>query len=306
MFIALVACIAFLMGTAVAARIVERRARTLSARRDQDLERVRSLETALASARVGTYTFERDSKRTFCSKTFSELIGFADGRTELSVDDWSHVVHPADRGEMEKTAREAIGECRPHSHDYRACLPNGDIRWLRSYGRPVADASGAVRAVHATVLDITALKKAQLESIQRDERMREISGAAAFSAWELDLETGTYTIERTPTAVPHDFAPDMNPRRVFTQSVDEVVAALHPDDRQALLDLYQRIRSDDVKYELELRWRHDDGTYHRMAAHGRVISHPVTGKRCVRGVTEDMQLHREAEEQLRITDARLL
>jgi PAS domain S-box-containing protein len=87
----------------------------------------------------------------------------------------------------------------------------------------------------------------------------------------------------------------------ITVPMDYVISLLHPDDRQALRDLVDRLRIDDVEYEIENRIMRKDGTYRWTAARGMVIRDPETGKRIVRGVTQDAHNQTEARRQRAIS-----
>jgi PAS domain S-box-containing protein len=319
MFSVLTYCVTALLAAAVASWFTNRRIRALIVAREHCAERVLSVaestssSASLAGAResepvpggeqnadgvlnlrvieaanAGTMIFDIASKRATCSKTCVELLGLSGGRAELSMDALVRFVHPADHMEMSKKIGKAISKSEAYSHEYRILPPSGAVRWLCCYGQPVVDDSGNVCAIHALVIDVTRFKNLELESRERAQ----VSGA--FVTWVLDLEAGTYTVPQ-PMTVPGKEGTHL------TVPTEYVINLLHPDDRQVLRDLLERLRTEDVEYELENRIMHANGTYRWVSARGLVVRDPATGKRIVRGVTHDAHSQTEARRQRAIS-----
>ena len=153
---------------------------------------------------------------------------------------------------------------------------------------------------------IAALNKLEQEVRARDERLRHAARAAAFYTWELDLETGDFTVDM-PVMRAKDAAQKgtLLGNRTIIVSKEKALSVLHPDDRASMLTMLERVRKEDVPYELEARYRRADDTYEWTLAHGRVIQDPATGKRVVRGVIQNIHARKQAEMQLREAEARL-
>jgi PAS domain S-box-containing protein len=242
----------------------------------EDLARV---ATVLKAVHVEAITFELAPKHVLCSRRFMEYLGFFDGRPAVSMADFARIVHPADQEEMNRKIGRAIGKRAAFAHDFRILLPNGDIKWLRSFGQPIADESGEVTTIHVVALDITELKQTE-RSADKQKTWRRLF------TWVFDPEAGLWTLGQTDGTAPDGPTPMATSERV--------ISLVHPDDRQALRDLLTRLRTEDLDYYLENRLIQDDGSYEWVAASGRVTIDPATGKRVVRGVTQDMHTQTEA------------
>jgi two-component system sensor histidine kinase/response regulator len=161
-----------------------------------------------------------------------------------------------------------------------------------------------VRTGHAHLID--ALGKLEQEVRARDERLRDAARAAEFSTWELDLETGDSIIDmpllRATNAAQDD---GRLGNRSVVVSKEKILSLLHPDDCPSLLAMIERVRREDVPYMLEARYRRPDGTYEWTLAQGRAVTNPQTGKRVVRGIIQNIHARKQAELQLRETEARL-
>jgi PAS domain S-box-containing protein len=233
-------------------------------------------------------TFDVAEKRTFCSMELIKRLGFADGRSDLSMADLAKVMHPADHAEMNKKIGMAISRCRPYMQDYRILFLGGDTRWMRCYGKPVPDASGVVKTVQVVAIDVTDLKRLEHEASANNE-------VRGLHVWVYDPETGIYTGR-------HEKTNEELPERTVT--TDQVAAMIHPDDRHMYRDLIARLRTQDVEYYIENRFLQRDGTYHWIVARGQTSIDPATGKRLVRGSTQDMHRQTEARWQRAINGSR--
>src|SRR5687768_3050967 len=155
-----------------------------------------------------------------------------------------------------------------------------------------------LRTGHAHLL--RALSKLERDVRARDERMRHASRGAEFYTWELDLATGDFTVDR-PVLRAEAAAQDgeLLGNRTVVVSKDKALDLVHPDDRASMLAMLERVRKQDVPYVLEVRYRRPDGSYEWVMAHGRVVGDPITGRRVVRGLIQNVHARKLIELQLR-------
>ena len=68
-------------------------------------------------------------------------------------------------------------EGKEYGHTYRICKPDGNIRFIQTKGQVIFDAQQNVIGMKGAALDITDLKKTQIElealSISLEERVKE-------------------------------------------------------------------------------------------------------------------------------------
>jgi PAS domain S-box-containing protein len=86
-----------------------------------------------------------------------------------------HRIHPDDRATFDKAVEEAIREKLDFEVDFRTVLPDGSIKYLRSVGHPVFDASGELVEFVGTGMDITERRQAEKER----ERLRQVQADLA-------------------------------------------------------------------------------------------------------------------------------
>ncbi|MDX1795503.1 MAG: PAS domain S-box protein [Hydrogenovibrio sp.] len=131
-----------------------------------------------------------------------------------------------DKPQVVSKVSDAIKENRAFSVEYRLKHKNGDIRWMREYGRPIQDDEGLPLYIDGLIFDITEQKHTQELLWQNEEKFRALVESTTDWIWEVD-ENGIYTyvspqveslIGYTPDEVlgktPFDFMPDAEAERI--------------------------------------------------------------------------------------------
>ena len=238
--------------------------RDLSARRANDelAESSRRLELAVDGAKLGTWTFDIETGRTWYSDRSKAMYGLApDAEMTTSVihsaihpDHWKEVSDPYLNGfETDRTEVE-----------YRVVCPDGTTRWIYSLGAVNRDSSGVAHSVSGIHLDITDRKRAEQE---RDEARRALDLAvegAGLGLWSVDPTTGTVWHSETSRRL-WGMDPDM--------PIDAAVLKdyIHPDDWETVREPYRQGFPEDVvslEHRViwptgEVRWLHALGQAQR-------------------------------------------
>jgi len=157
--------------------------------------------------------------------------------------------------------------------------------------------------INGLVIDITALKHLELEVRARDERLRDASKAASFHAFEMDLERMEVTVDRPVIRRRREAGETLISNETYTCSIGASMEKHHPEDRHVYQAMLERIKTENVPFEVESRALDADGTYHWTLAQGRLIR-DGRGRR-VRGVIQDIHARKQTQLQLQATEARL-
>ena len=137
-------------------------------------EALRRSETYLAQAQrvahIGSWVFDTVrmepvhlSKEWFRLQDFDPKDGMPTWKQRLQR------IHPKDRERYEQAFNRAIAEKSDLDAEFRILLPHSDVRYIRSLGHPVLDASGKVRQLMGVVMDVTKSRQAEEEH----ERLRQ-------------------------------------------------------------------------------------------------------------------------------------
>ncbi|HWW28659.1 MAG TPA: response regulator [Steroidobacteraceae bacterium] len=287
-----------LLGAAIACVITWRIA-VASSRRAEEGARHESVERCLAASGTGTFVSHPAKGIMHCSHATLALLDLPPEHGAVSIDYWRTLLHPDDRDHAMSSMLEAIRLEKHFTVEYRVRLGTDRTRWLRTHGQPARTSDGE-SVVYGALLDITNVKHLELEILARDARLRDVSRAARFYMWELDLEQMEYALDR-PTPAVKTLGRASN--ETYRQSIEVARAAHHPEDRHILDQMIDRIRTQNVPYEVEARVMHPDGTYHWMLAQGKLVKE--SGPRRVRGIIQDIEVRKQAALHLRAVEARL-
>ncbi len=238
--------------------------RDLTARRANDelAESSRRLELAVEGAKLGTWTFDMETGRTWYSDRSKAMYGLPPD-AEMSTSVIRATVHPDHWKEVSDPYLHGFTQDRVEV-EYRVCCPDGSTRWIYSLGALNRDSDGVARSVSGIHLDITDRKRAEEE---RDEARRQLDLAvegAGLGLWSVDPRTGiVWHSERSRRLWGMD--PDMP---IDAATLKEYI---HPDDWALVRDPYREgFPEDMVSLEHrviwpsgEVRWLHALGQAQR-------------------------------------------
>jgi diguanylate cyclase (GGDEF)-like protein len=115
--------------------------------REIELARVtRRLNLALDVSKVGVWEMDMTTGRETWDARTNQLYGLPNDGTMRSHDHWRAAVHPDDRERAEDDFRRMIADGRYES-DYRVCLPDGSMRYVRSLGALFSEPGQADKVV---------------------------------------------------------------------------------------------------------------------------------------------------------------
>lgn len=130
------------------------------------------LRMALAAAGLGSWQWDRVSRKFNGDEDFARLFGVATGDAGVSYRAYLAKIQSEDRGRLLSQLRSVLQ--RPHtlSDDIRVERKDGEIRWLAIRGVALTDPSGRAQGLVGTCQDVTDTKR----SAKRTEQLlREVT-----------------------------------------------------------------------------------------------------------------------------------
>jgi PAS domain S-box-containing protein len=138
------------------------------AQRDEALQRLTLVSDrfaiALEAARMAVWETDMTTGRVYRSELHDQIYGYPEGLKEWTHERFMNSLHPEDRPHVQKQVDQILsGEITDYQSVFRIRWPDGQWRWIDSRARVFRDSHGKVQCVRGAILDITELKKTQLE-----------------------------------------------------------------------------------------------------------------------------------------------
>jgi serine phosphatase RsbU (regulator of sigma subunit)/anti-sigma regulatory factor (Ser/Thr protein kinase) len=124
------------------------------------------LRLALHAAQVGAWTLDLRTGEMRTAGTYGQLLcgpGTPDDFTFATFADFLRAVHPDDRAEVAGSPFAVLAQGGSFSNEVRIVWPNGEVRWLASHGRVLADELGQPVQVTGVLQDVTERRRAEEE-----------------------------------------------------------------------------------------------------------------------------------------------
>jgi two-component system sensor kinase FixL len=128
---------------------------------------------ALSVGAAGAWDWEVATNRVHWGPGVGPLFGLAEEQVDHSLDSALAAVHDEDRPLIHQQLQASAETMGPYRADFRVWLPNGQIRWLGSRGRAIADANGQAQRVIGAVFDLTEQKRQEDALAQRNAELEE-------------------------------------------------------------------------------------------------------------------------------------
>jgi PAS domain S-box-containing protein len=194
---------------------------------------------------------EAGTNRMFWSEETARIYGYTP-ETEPTPDLILQRVHPDDV-ELLKTVLEKAGQAgSDFDFEHRLLMPDGSIKHIHSLAHSIKNTDGNEESVGA-IMDITERRVAEQRHRQQEMELRQVLDFAP----QLIAVFGTHYERLYANRPALDY---------FGVTLDEWrkirhASVAHPDDEERLLSQWDRAVSSGSGFEIEVRFRRNDGVY---------------------------------------------
>ncbi len=190
-----------------------------------------------------------------------------------------------------------IEGCLPHFRLEYPCHSPTRAQWYEMTVLPLTHNGGGVVVSHA---NITERKLAEQAAETAKERLRRGQVFANVGTWEWNMVTDElYWTERIPPLFGYS-------EGELETSYDNFLAAIHPEDRDAVSAAVNACVADDVPYDIEHRVVWPDGTVRWLLERGAVVRDAGGKPLRMLGVVQDIDGRKRAETALAERERQLL
>lgn len=205
------------------------------------------MSLALEAAEVGTWTYNATTDQVEWDDTIYRIFGLTPGAFDGTFAGFLKTIHPADREELVASVEAAFQD--PNGNyglDFHIFRPDGELRRLQTRGKVNFDAPGRQRSMTGAVWDVT-------EKHHREERFLQLAAATNQMIWAMDS-----------TGLMREDCPAW--REFSGQSEEEFrgdrwLDAVHPEDRDRIVELWGPSVAERKLFETEYRLRSKCGVY---------------------------------------------
>ncbi|MCR6499157.1 EAL domain-containing protein [Shinella sp. CPCC 101442] len=260
----------------------------------------RRLDLALDAYQCGLWEADLEDGLTLWDERMHQLYGVKNTGKRINHETWRNAIHPDDREEAQRKADVTIEEGVPYMRTSRVVHPDGAVRHVQSVGKLHVEQDGRRKLV-GLAFDVTedvlitarlkeAKERSDLQNSELEQTTRRLDLALdsyQCGLWEADLDRDrTFWDPRMHQLYGLTFTNGLVTRENW-------LSAIHPDDRDAIVENVGRCIQQGLPYVHEARVMLADGEIRHVRSVGK-IHHGHGGARKLVGlafdVTEDVIL----------------
>jgi two-component system, cell cycle sensor histidine kinase and response regulator CckA len=237
------------------------------------------------------YIMDDQGRHRSWNEGVERLLGY--GKTEFLAASSADLFAPEDRaaGLPEQELAEAIAHGRSIG-DQQLVRKDGSRFWASVSTTSVHSRQGELLGFAKRLRDLSEMRRVEEELRRNQEALELAHEAAGLGTWEHDLVSG-------------ELRWDARARGLFGLAVAEDplgarwADVIHPDDLASTEELQDRALAERKPFSAEYRVLWPDGTTHWVAAVGRGVIDPATGRPLwMRGILLDITDRKQTEERL--------
>lgn len=263
-------------------------------------ESVEWLDLAIASTNMVLWELDVKSRHVRTTENASAFLGLEGVRTQWGLEQFLERVAVTDLPAVEKALDALYEHGRPMHVQHRFEHPDGSHTWVETRAQIRRDVDGRDRCTGVT-LDITQAVRAADELRQSEERLTRAMQQAQLAPFEWDVDANQLN---GPPGVALLFGLPATPG---PWHASDFLAALHPEDRDAIAETVQSPPIDAGRFTIEYRVVLPDGAIRHIESRQTLARCDDSAKIVFNGVFIDVtdrvaleQSRREMEQRLRM------
>lgn len=156
------------------------------------------LNVALLVGQLGVYEWRIGEDSVWWSPETYTLYGVDPESFTPTIQNFSSLVHPADREELWRKSHKAIAERMVFEHEYRIIRPDGEVRWIINRSHVGLSAWGQVERITGVAADIT-------DRMRREEQIQLLMREVNHRSKNLLSVVQAVAFQTASVSAPEDF-----------------------------------------------------------------------------------------------------
>jgi PAS domain S-box-containing protein len=238
----------------------------------------------------GSYSWNMRTNAVTFSDNLYRLLGGGPEEFDPSFEKFLEYVHPDDRDDIRKSAKEAFKKREIKISKFRIISKSGELKYVKASGKIINWEN--THMVVGTIQDITNDTLLTEHLKLRENQLIQAQTIGKLGSWEHDFLTGTITWSdecyRLYGYIPGEINVD-----------DKTFGDIHPDDLPAVKTAAQNAREKGIPIEMEYRRKDKNGNYRYIYSKGEIKRDTLGNVKGLFGVHMDITQIREHERKLR-------
>jgi PAS domain S-box-containing protein len=223
------------------ARLVQEK--TISLKKEQA-----QLAEAQQIGHIGSFEYDIINQQNIWSEETYRILKYNPNLPEPTHQEIIARIYPDDVNKYITVFRQLSQLPLDFDLDYRFCCEDGTVKYINSRGKSVANSAGEIEAIIGVLIDVTERKNIELKLQEQAKRLQLIIEGCQMGTWDWELATNQLTWS------PRHFeilglvycGQEQGDYQTWEKH-------LHPDDRQAALEIYDQRLQDGQIYQNEYR-----------------------------------------------------
>ena len=189
------------------------------------------------------------------SPKFWECLGYEPSEKKHLVSEWQSLIDPKDFEEAkERIQRHFKDPSKPYDQIVKYRHKNGSFVWVRCRGMALKNAQGQLTRMFGAHNNVTELVKQREQAKQSEMRLKRAQVVARIGSWEMVLSDKVQLVwsDEVFNIIEKD-------PQYFKPTPEAFLNIVHPEDRERLLDVFQKSAYQFQPYRVEFRVVLDSG-----------------------------------------------
>ena len=261
-------------------------------RTTEELREVRArLESTLATAEIGTWSWDVRKKRLMTDPNFARMFSVESNTAGVGMlERYLTAIHPDDRQRVrDKISQVLAGDADAYELDCRLLRSDNSVRWISARGRVQRGPGGVATHFPGVVIDITDRKRAEEAAREGAERLQLALTAGTLGDWTWEASTDRFFVGARAAEILGVSAPSPLTRA-------QIQEHLSRQDREHTNLAFQEALASRSDYNVEFRLELPGGKHRWVAARGRGLYADNGVVLGMTGIAQDISERKQSEE----------